>query len=81
MDVDILERDLPHEFEPHHLHPGNPEEDDVKTGDQDRGGIKGFQLRGLVRPAERGERPEGGGEPGVEDIGVLFQPQFLYLLL
>ena len=25
----------------------------------------------LLRPAERAVRPEGGGEPGVEDVGIL----------
>ncbi len=41
------------------------------AGDQDVGGVELRQVRGLLRPAERGERPQAGGEPGVEDVGVL----------
>ena len=34
-------------------------------------GIVVFQFLGLLRPAERGMRPEGGTEPGVEDAVIL----------
>ena len=30
-----------------------------------------MQVRGVVRPAQGGERPQGRGEPGVEHVGVL----------
>src|SRR4029077_985279 len=33
--------------------------------------VEGAQVRGVVRPAERGERPQGGGEPGVEHVRIL----------
>ena len=70
VDVDVAERDLLHEVEPHHQHARDPEEDDVEAGDEHAGRIEPLHLLGLVGPAERGERPQGGGEPGVEDVGV-----------
>ena len=81
VDVHILERNFAHELYAHHHHPGDPEEDDVKRGDERGGGIEGFQFRRLVRPAHRRERPEGGGEPCVEDVFVLFQLHVLASLL
>jgi len=71
--VDVVEGHLIHEVQPHHHHPGHPEEEDVEAGDQDRGGVEGGQLRGFVRPAQGGEGPEGRGEPGVQNIGLLGQ--------
>ena len=52
-------------------HAGDPEEDDIITRDQRIGREIVFQFRGLFRPAQRGEGPEGGGEPGVEGVLVL----------
>ena len=49
-------------------HAGNPEEDDVIAGDHDAGGIPEVEVGGLFRPAHRGEGPERGGEPGVQNI-------------
>ncbi len=71
MDVDVLERNFPHEFEAHHHHPGDPEEDDVERGDQRCRREEGFQIVRLLRPALRRERPERGGEPCVEDVSIL----------
>ncbi len=65
-----MERDLLHEMETHHHHAGDPEEDDVEAGDQHRGRIEALQLRRLVRPAERRERPQRRREPGVEHVLV-----------
>ncbi len=73
VDVDLAEGHVAHELEAHHDHARHPEEDDVEAGDQDRGGVEGLQARGLFRPAQGGEGPEGGAEPGVEDIRVLLQ--------
>ena len=39
VDVDGLERHLPHEVEAHHHHAGDPEEDDVEAGDEHVGRI------------------------------------------
>ncbi len=33
MQIDVLEGYLVHEMQPHHHHPGDPEEEDVKAGD------------------------------------------------
>ena len=52
-------------------HSGNPEEDDIITGHQCAGGIEVFQLFGVIRPAQRGERPQSGAEPSVQGVGVL----------
>ena len=51
-------------------HPGHPEEYDVVAGDQHVGGIEVVQVGGLLRPAQGGEGPQGGGEPGVQHVRV-----------
>ncbi len=51
-------------------HPGHPEEDDVIPCDQHVGGVEVVQVLGLLRPAQGGEGPQGGGEPGVQHVGV-----------
>ncbi len=74
-DVDVVERPLAHELDPHHHHPRDPEEEDVARRHQRVGGIERVQQRGrLVGPAERRERPQPRAEPGVEHVGVLGQP-------
>src|SRR5690606_14373721 len=71
VDVDVLERDLAHEMDALHHHSGNPEEDDVECGDEDGARVAALARWILLRPALRRERPEAGGEPGVEDVFVL----------
>ncbi len=70
VDIDGVERLLLHEVDAHHHHPGDPEEDDVKAGDEHVGLVIAGEFRRFLRPAEGGEGPEGGGEPCVEDVGV-----------
>ena len=70
VDVDVAERHFVHEVQAHHHHPGDPEEDDVEAGDEHVGRIEALQLLRLLRPAERRERPERRGEPGVEHVLV-----------
>jgi hypothetical protein len=65
-----------HEVHGHHDHPGDPEENDVEAGDQHIGWVEGFQIRGVLRPAEGGERPQRRREPGIEYIFVLTQSNF-----
>ncbi len=72
-DIDVAERHLAGEVQGQHDHARHPEEDDVETGDQHAGGQVVLQLPGVVGPAQGGEGPQGGGEPGVEDVLVLFQ--------
>ena len=57
VNVDVAERDFVSEVQAHHHHPGDPEEDDVKAGDEHLRGIKALELRRLVRPAKCRERP------------------------
>ena len=71
MDVDVLEGDFVHEFEPHHDHPGHPEEDDVKPRHHERRGIEVIERWGPFGPAHRGEGPERAAEPGVQDVLIL----------
>ncbi len=77
--VDSLERNLRravfvlHQVHGHHDHTGNPEENDVETGDQHVGGVEFLQELGLLGPAEGRECPQAGAEPGVEDVVVLLQ--------
>ena len=70
MDVDVAERHLAGQLELHHHHPGDPEEDDVEAGDEDARRVVARELGRLLGPAERADRPDAGGEPGVEDVGV-----------
>ncbi len=72
-DVDLAERHVAGELQSHHDHAGDPEENDVEAGDQHVRRVEGLQFRGGLRPAQRRERPEGRGEPGVENILVLAQ--------
>ena len=70
VDVDLPKGHVPHELEPEHDHPGDPEEDDVEAGNQHRGRVEGAQPRVVLRPAERREGPEGRGVPGVEHVRI-----------
>ena len=54
-------------------HSGYPEEDDVIAGHQHTGGIEVLQILGVMGPAQRGEGPQGGGEPGVQHVLVLME--------
>ena len=66
---------LAHEFVPGHHHACHPEEDDVGARDEDARGIEPPQILRLPGPAQRGERPEPGGEPGVQHVLVLLEIQ------
>ena len=61
------------ELDPLHHHPGDPEEDDVEARHEEVGRIVAGEVRRLVGPAQRRERPQRRGEPGVQDVGVAFQ--------
>ena len=81
VEVERAPRHLVHELHPLHRHPRIPEEQDVEAGDQHVVGIVALEIVGLLRPAERGERPQRRGEPGVEHILVLAQLDALARLL
>ena len=57
----------------HHDHAGNPEEDDIEAGNHHAGWVELAQGIGIFRPAEGGEGPQRGGEPGIENVFVLAQ--------
>ena len=72
VNVHVAERHIAHEFHAEHDHPRYPEEDDVETRHQHLCGVEGFQ--GFIvdiRPAERGEWPQGRREPSVEYVFIL----------
>ena len=68
MDVDGRERRLLHEVQAHHHHPGDPEEDDVPARDEHVGRVIALHFARVVGPAERRERPQPRGKPGVEHV-------------
>src|SRR5204863_3555277 len=59
-----------HELQAHHDHARDPKENNVEAGDEYVRRIERFQFTRWFGPAERGERPERRGEPGVEDVWV-----------
>ena len=55
-------------------HAADPEADDVVAGDQRIGGVEILEVGTvLVGPAQRAERPQGRGEPGIQRVGILGQ--------
>ena len=71
VNINRLERNFLHVLHAGEDHAGNPEEDDVISGDQRVRRIEVLQLLGLVRPSKRGERPQRGREPGVQNVFFL----------
>ena len=78
--VDGAERHLLHEVHAHHHHAGDPEEQDVPSGDERAGRIVLRHFRRLVRPAQGRERPQGRAEPGVEHVGIAFEVYVLAVM-
>ena len=58
MQVDGVERVFAFNGLGHHHHPGDPEKQDVLSGDQHVTGEVLGEFVGLFRPAERAERPQ-----------------------
>ncbi len=72
--------DIEHEVGAEHDHAGDPREEDVEAGDEELRGVEGCEIwrevwcAGVgiwIGPAEDGEGKQPGGEPGVEDVGLL----------
>ena len=74
---DFREGDLPCELDPEHDHARNPEEENIPASLEDGHWVELLHVGGLVGPAEGREGPEAGGEPCVEDIGVLLKSEIL----
>ena len=73
MDDHVLERDLLAELQSGEDHPVLPQADDFAGRDVEIAWIEPLELRRLVRPAERRERPERRREPRVEDVRIPFE--------
>ena len=73
MDHHVAERLLAQQLFAHHDHARHPEIDDSARGHERVGRIKVIQLRRLLRPAQRAERPQRAGEPRVQHVGFLDQ--------
>ena len=71
MDENVVEGDFADVVQAHQHHARDPKRDDVAAGNQHVGRIVVFQFLRLLRPAKRRMRPEGGTEPGVENVGFL----------
>ncbi|MNR46853.1 hypothetical protein D3C85_1658780 [compost metagenome] len=57
MSQHILERNLLRKFERGEDHPGDPEINNIVTGNEQARRVETFQIFGLLRPAKRRERP------------------------
>ena len=73
VDDHVGERDLLDELEPGEDHPVLPEADDLSRRDVEIARVEALQVRCVVRPAERRERPERRREPRVEDVRVALE--------
>ena len=71
VNVDLTKRNLARHLDAQHDHAGDPEEENIEAGVEQRGGVERLEILGLAGPAHRREGPESRAEPGVEDIGVL----------
>src|SRR6185369_17999066 len=59
VEVERLPWRLPRELDALHRHSRIPEEQYVEAGDEHVVGVMALEVRGLLGPAERGERPKG----------------------
>jgi hypothetical protein len=71
VDAHVPEGNVLHDLQAHHHHARDPEVDDAPVGDQRVGRVVVVEVGGLLRPAQRGEGPQRGAEPGVQDVLVL----------
>ena len=59
------------EMQTHHHHPCHPKKQNIQTGFEQLGGIKRFEIVGLIGPSEDGEGEQTGAEPCVQYVFVL----------
>ena len=71
VDEHVVVRRVSHALVAREHHPDDPEEYDVVSRDQHAVRIEVVEIRRLVRPAERRERPESRTEPCVQNVLVL----------
>ena len=67
----MMERHLSGLLQCGEYHTDDPEENDIIAGNQYVGRIEILELRCLVRPSKRGERPQCRAEPCIERIFIL----------
>ena len=76
VDIDFFEGNFAvHAVHAHQHHARDPEEDDVKAGNEDVARIECFEIRRVFRPALGGERPQRRGKPGIKHVFILVQWQ------
>ena len=76
VDIDFFEGDFAvHAVHAHQHHARDPEEDDVKAGNEDVARIECFEIRRVFRPALGGERPQRRGKPGIKHVFILGERQ------
>jgi hypothetical protein len=68
VDDHVRERDVAHQLEPGEDHAVLPQADDLARGRVQVARVEAPEIRCVVWPAERGERPQGRREPCVEHI-------------
>ena len=73
VDDHVAEGLVVRQIQPAHDHPGHPQIQDVVASDQRVRRVEEPEIRGVVGPPERGERPELRREPGIEDVRILLQ--------
>jgi hypothetical protein len=71
--VHRVERRFLLDVEARHDHAGDPEEENLRRGDEDIGRVERLQVIRVIRPAERRKWPEPAREPSVEDVGILME--------
>ena len=72
MHQNVAERHFFHVFEAREDHSRHPEKDDVVAAGQHVRRVKIFEVFTLFGIAQRGKRPQRRGEPGVQNVLVLF---------
>ena len=67
----VFEGNALHVLQPGKNHAGDPEKDDVVSGDEDVRRIKIVEVGRLFGESQRRERPERGRKPGIQHVFVL----------
>ena len=73
VDVNRSERNITFEFQTHHDHTCNPEEDNIVTSYQVTSWVERFQCLSFIRPTHSRERPKSRRKPSVQNVFVLAQ--------
>ena len=71
-EVDVAERQVALPLVACHYHPGDPEENNVRPGDEVGRRVKLLKRLRLLRPTHRGKRPKPRTAPSVQHVGILF---------